>query len=71
MSNELLKPLEEKIAFLEHHVTQQDKAMLEMTEAIARLRVELRALRQRLSDDPGSAPARESADLPDERPPHY
>ncbi|MEY4940645.1 MAG: hypothetical protein RIQ93_2380 [Verrucomicrobiota bacterium] len=60
--------MEEKIAFLERHVTQQDKAMLEMRDEIARLRREVKALRDRSSSG-GSE--RGNEDPADERPPHY
>ena len=66
--NESLRPLEEKIAYLERHVTEQDKAMLELADDLARLKRELKALRERSnagtpgSDEPGGQ---------DERPPHY
>ncbi len=62
MSDERMLRLEEKIAYLERHVTEQDKAMLEMAEEIAGLRREVKRLRDR--------PAGESA-AGDERPPHY
>jgi SlyX protein len=66
--NDRVQRLEEKVAYLERHVTEQDKAMLEFTETISRLRVELRKLRERMSDtatgDGGGEPT-------DERPPHY
>jgi SlyX protein len=62
------KRLEEKIAYLERHVAEQDKAMLEFAEDIARLRRELAMLRVRLAGDGGRGP--EAADT-DERPPHY
>ncbi len=68
MSNEELKPLEEKIAYLERHVTEQDKAMLEMADGIARLRRELKALRER---NAGGATSGENEAMSDERPPHY
>ncbi len=64
--NDRLQLLEEKIAYLEHHVTAQDKVMLELSEEIARLRRELVVLRERA---PGSGNA---TDAPvQERPPHY
>lgn len=63
-----IQRLEEKIAYLERHVTEQDKAMLEMSEDIARLRRELKALRDRL-EQRGTGEGGD--DLPDERPPHY
>jgi SlyX protein len=67
--NDSIKRLEEKIAYLERHVTEQDKAMLEMADALAAVRRELKRLRER-------GPGGESADAPgvepvDERPPHY
>ncbi len=66
--NESVKHLEEKIAYLERHVTQQDKAMLEMADDIARLRKELLLLRERAMT---SSAGREGDEAPDERPPHY
>lgn len=66
--NDRVQRLEEKVAYLERHVTEQDKAMLELTDTLARVRAELRKLRERLTDtgagDSGGEPA-------DERPPHY
>jgi SlyX protein len=62
-----IQRLEEKIAYLEHHVTEQDKAMLEMADDIARLRRELKALRERGE----SRGAGEGPEMPDERPPHH
>ncbi|HKB89722.1 MAG TPA: SlyX family protein [Opitutaceae bacterium] len=59
--------LEIKIAWLERHVTEQDKAMLELHEDMARLRRELLALKGRLESgapDDGNV-------AQDERPPHY
>lgn len=67
--NESIRLLEEKIAFLEHHVTQQDKVMLEMSEDIARLRRDLNVLAARLAQ--ANAGPAGGGDLPDERPPHY
>ncbi len=67
--NESLRRLEEKIAYLERHVTEQDKAMLEMADDLARLRRELKSLRERSSAGQSSG-ADESA-AQDERPPHY
>ncbi len=63
--NESLKRLEEKIAHLEHHVTQQDKAMLEFADELARLRRELKTLREK-----SAAGAADDSPV-DERPPHY
>ncbi|MFM9001628.1 MAG: SlyX family protein [Opitutia bacterium] len=63
-----LSPLEEKIAFLQRHVEQQDRAMLELTRELARLserlaRAEARLKQQASGEDQGP-PA-------DERPPHW
>lgn len=67
--NESVRHLEEKIAFLEHHVTQQDKVMLEFAEQLARLRHEIAGLRARF---PSGGRAAENNDAAtDERPPHY
>ncbi len=65
--NESIKRIEEKIAYLERHVTQQDKAMLEMADEIAALRRELKAFRDRASSASPPAAAQEN----EERPPHY
>lgn len=67
--NEDIRKLEEKIAFLEHHVTEQDKVMLEFSEEIARLRRELQRLALRVASSGGGAG--ELGGLSDERPPHY
>jgi SlyX protein len=65
MSDELRR-VEEKIAYLERHVVEQDKAMLELSDEIARLRLELRQLRAQRTPQSGGE------ELPaDERPPHY
>jgi SlyX protein len=67
--DERIRILEEKIAYLERHLTEQDKAMLEIVEDAARLRRELRALRDRL-ESPGPGEGSPPAPV-DERPPHY
>jgi SlyX protein len=67
--NESIKRLEEKIAYLERHVTEQDKAMLELADELAVLRRELKALRGRPDLRADGGPADEA--MPDERPPHY
>jgi len=66
--NERVQRLEEKVAYLERHVTEQDKAMLELGDTLARLRLELRSLRERLA---GAAPVDGGEEPKDERPPHY
>lgn len=65
MNEERLLRLEEKIAYLERHVTAQDRAMLELTEELDALRRELRRVREARAD---ASAAPEPAD---ERPPHY
>lgn len=65
--NERINRLEEKIAYLERHVTEQDKAMLEMADTIAKLRRELTTLRDRAI----RAPSDSGESVSDERPPHY
>ena len=65
--NDRVRRLEEKIAYLERHVTEQDKAMLEFAEQLELLQGELKLLRARLAgpgDEAGADPA-------SERPPHY
>lgn len=61
-----LQRLEEKIAYLERHVGEQDKAMLEMATQLDLLKRELGLMRERLAEN-------KSPDLPaqDEKPPHY
>lgn len=63
-----IQRLEEKIAYLERHVTEQDKAMLEMADDLARLRRELKALRERSGGGTNTGGGEVE---PDERPPHY
>jgi len=60
--------LEEKVAYLERHVTEQDKAMLELMDTLARLRLELRTLREQRT---GTAPEEGGEAPADDRPPHY
>jgi SlyX protein len=67
-NTESIQRLEEKIAYLERHVTEQDKAMMEMADGIARLNRELKAMRERAAS--GSPGGGDEA-TPDERPPHY
>jgi SlyX protein len=59
--------LEERLAWLERHVVEQDKAMLEMSDDLNRLRRELLVLRDR---QPSGSQA-EPDDTANERPPHY
>ncbi len=66
--NAALRRLEEKIAYLERHVTAQDKAMLELSREIEALRRELKALRERAAT---RAAGEGDAAEKEERPPHY
>lgn len=68
--NESIRRLEEKIAYLERHVTEQDKVMLELGEELAALRREFRRGRDQASGARGDT-AGESGTETDERPPHY
>ena len=72
MSDARLEKIEERVAWLEHHVTQQDKAMLEMAKRLDRLQAELLRVRERSAADaaPGAG-APGSAEAAAERPPHY
>lgn len=68
MSEERIDRLEERLAWLDRHVTEQDKAMLEMSRQLDRALAELRLLRDRVAAG-GAASSSDSAT--DERPPHY
>jgi SlyX protein len=62
--------LEERLAWFERHVTEQDKAMLELTERVDRLRQEVLRLRDRQgAGSAGGGLAGE--ETVQERPPHY
>jgi len=52
--NERTQRLEEKVAYLERHVTEQDKVVLQLGDQLAKLRVELRALRERAAGSTGN-----------------
>jgi SlyX protein len=67
--HESIQRLEEKIAFLEHHVTAQDKVMLELAEEVATLRRELKAWRERVASSVADAAGESASES--ERPPHY
>lgn len=68
-NDERLRTIEERIAWLERHVAEQDKAMLELVATNDRLERELVRLRSRLTADPSEQTG--GAGLPEERPPHY
>ena len=67
MSEDRLVHLEGRFEWLERHVIEQDKTILELTDAVRQLRSELARMRARAEPlaDPGAS------DLIDERPPHY
>lgn len=69
--HERIQRLEEKIAYLERHVTEQDKAMLELAEELDSLRREVRSWRERASAAAGPGGGTEAAPPEHERPPHY
>ncbi|WP_221033257.1 SlyX family protein [Actomonas aquatica] len=56
--------LEERIAWLERHVLEQDKVMLQQGDLVKKLRDELLTMRERVG-------GREVPLDPNERPPHY
>ena len=66
--NDRVQRLEEKVAYLERHVTEQDKVMLDLVETLARLPLELQALRERPT---GAAAGEAGEDPAGDRPPHY
>lgn len=69
MTDPRLDRVEERIAWLERHVVEQDRAFLELAEDVQRLKRELRALRERGEDrEAGSAG---DSSPGGERPPHY
>jgi SlyX protein len=65
-----IRRLEERLVWLERHVTEQDKAMLEQAKILDRVLVELRLLRERAAGG-GLGAAGEGGVAADERPPHY
>lgn len=71
MPDERVKLLEERVAWLEHHVTQQDKAMLEQAKRLDRLASEVLRLREREQSATYAGPGGSPPNPADERPPHY
>ena len=64
-----IRELEIKIAYLENHVSQQDRAMMDMSRVIDRLERQVKRLSESVkSGDAASGPAGLAGD---ERPPHY
>jgi SlyX protein len=68
MSNERIDLLEERLAWLQRHIVEQDKAMMEMAGQLDRLKVELTRLKQRADE---GVTAGGATNPHDERPPHY
>ncbi|MEM9159586.1 MAG: SlyX family protein [Verrucomicrobiota bacterium] len=67
MSNESIQDLEVKISFLERHVEEQDRVILELRQEIDLMKSELLKVKETLeskSDTAETSPA-------EERPPHY
>ncbi|ATC63461.1 SlyX protein [Nibricoccus aquaticus] len=64
--------LEERLAWFERHVAEQDKAMMELSDLVERMRREVLALRERSAGSAGAGGVGDAgaAEL-DERPPHY
>jgi SlyX protein len=62
--------IEERIAWLQRHVLEQDKAMLEMAQEITKLKTDLAVAQLRLAGVRGPGPS-EGRNPADERPPHY
>jgi SlyX protein len=65
--------LEERLAWFERHATEQDKAIMELSDLVERLRREVLALRERGASGAGAGGLGSGADAErvDERPPHY
>lgn len=64
-----IERIEERVAWLEHHVSHQDRAMLEMAERLDRIVRELERLRERSAA--GEVLGETSRPALEERPPHY
>lgn len=72
MSGERLDYIEERLAWLERHVVEQDKAILEYSRELDRLRAEVKRLSERAASTlADGAAGGASASPADERPPHY
>ncbi|OIR08199.1 SlyX [mine drainage metagenome] len=70
MDDEKFRILEERIAWLQRHVTEQDKAMMQMADRLRKLETLASSLQERLRESGG--PGEGAGGLPvDERPPHY
>lgn len=62
---ERIRELEVKIAFLEKHIVEQDRAVLELSDRLAAIEKRLQGLRDRVERGP------ENPMPADEKPPHY
>jgi SlyX protein len=67
MDDERLVNLEARYSWIERHVAEQDKAMVELGDEIRRLVREIEALRERMGAEEGDGGGAELED----RPPHY
>ena len=66
---ERILQLEERVAWLQRHLVEQDRVMMEFGEDIARLRREMAGVRERMTSDGNLS---EGSSFPaDEKPPHY
>jgi SlyX protein len=63
--------LEERLSWFERHVVEQDKAMLELSDLVERLRREVLTLRERNAGGAAGGGGDGDAMPTDERPPHY
>ena len=64
--NDRLTRLEERYTHLQNHVVEQDRVILEFSDALARVRKELAVLREQ-----NQSAGEDATDQIDERPPHY
>lgn len=72
MPNERLDYVEERLAWFERHVVEQDKVMLEFSRELDRLRSEVKRLLERSPVGIGNPGEGDVVASPaDERPPHY
>jgi SlyX protein len=71
-SDQRIDRLEERLAWLERHIGEQDKAMLKLTEENLRLARELAQVRSAVSSSPLQGGREDGgAGAAEERPPHY
>ncbi|MFA5265674.1 MAG: SlyX family protein [Opitutaceae bacterium] len=68
MNDASILRLEERVAWLEKHVVEQDKAMLEMADDLSRMKKQILDLRERATSQSADGQLEDSAV---ERPPHY